>query len=1065
MSTQSQASLDAAVEVMQASTGELLEALGESPALAADVVEAVLDNAAMLLDMAGMPELGAQCLARQTALSGRDVPAAEVFELARWLCELSDSLAEQSLEGEDDTADVNCLAPVDLPQQSPTLFIEASAESTLSEPHQRTLQDLWQEIESLQTEFDELLLGLPESADDYARMLRDLGESCSYLGLHGLQDMMDLLADRVPHHSQGHEQAPIAMLGLWQANLRPYLMDGAPETACLKLLDYLEDSRWSESLAPARSQHLLRALMSPELPEEELGEQTPQVLCEVDVALDVSDEVSLEVMEAFLQDAPAQTRSLHQALSQLVSGAGEGSELVRQAQRASHTLKGSANLLGLKGVANLSHALEAVFDEWDEQGLRPSPALQDLLMEASDCVSAMVDYLLGRDELPVNRLVVLQALTNWREIQDGIEPEATVDAAHLADDEPAADLVKESAQALEVINPEAVHAPVPVVVGEDDDSAYEKLLVLTEEMSINNVQARELHKRLQLTSGGISDQDRRLSQRRTELEMLVTGRSQARPQRNESIDEHGLDPLEMDRYDELHRSTHQYFEVVADVCELNRKLQSQLLQMDALVRQQHRHIDQLQHTLLARQRVPVSTLTGRLQRCVRQASRMTGKHASLVIEGETLKVDRELLEQLAGPLMHLLRNAVDHGIESAERRLEAGKTLEGRVEIVFEQTGRFLDVRVQDDGGGLDLAAIQSRAEARGLLPAGHGRASPEQLAQLLWLPGFSSREEVTQVSGRGIGLDAVKYTAELLGGSARCELEENTCAWQLRIPVKEITQYMLLVEAGGRTFALPTASIRQALPTAQGLLREMSGQWLLSVGNELCPYYSLAKVLYGEAVDQVPDETQPVLLLELGDKLVAVGAERLLTGEQLVARSPGKLAPQLFGLLGLTILGDGSMVPILNLNELLTASADRSGMAERGRSRMAAPSSGPQIRRQRILVVDDSLSVRSTLKQLLQDMGFEVETASDGVDAMEKQRVAPAHLMLVDMEMPRMDGLELTRHIRQQPTGNDLPIVMLTSRSQEKHRQLAQKVGVSAYATKPYDENALIDTIQRFLR
>lgn len=947
-----------------------------------------------------------------------------------------------------------------------SLDVEASSTSSLPDSQQQMLRELWQEIESLVPEFEELLQGLPETAEHYARMLRDLGESCSYLGLQGLWDMMDLLADRLLRHGGTLEEDPLTMLGLWPQSLQPYLLEGAPETASLALLDYLEDSRWNESLAPAMSQHLLRAFMTPHMvpqaPGDELAGQEPWVASEQDVELEVTTDASREVMAAFLRDAPGRSQALFQALDQLARDEGDGVEAVRQAQRASHTLKGAANLLGLKAIANISHALEAVFEEWDEQGLHASAALHGLLMDAADCLGAMVDYLLGRDQLPANRLAVLQALLNWRETPDDTAPA-----------NPTASPENHAPDAAEPQQP-APAAPASTLsstpADEDDDTAYEKLLVLTEEMSINNVQARELHKRLQQTSNGIGAQDRRLNERRLDLEALVHGRSQARPDRRATMDEHGLDPLEMDRYDELHRSAHQYFEAVADVCELNRKLQDQLVQMDALVRQQHRHIDQLQHTLLSRQRVAVGTLSGRLQRCVRQACRMTGKDASLLLEGEALTVDRGLLEQLAAPLMHLLRNAIDHGIENDNQRLEAGKPPQGSVRVTFEQTGRFLDIRVQDDGAGLDLDAIQTRAESRGLLPAGHTHtaihATPEQLAQLLWLPGFSSRDQASQVSGRGIGLDAVKYTAELLGGSARCELAGSACTWHLHIPVKEITQYMLLVQAAGHTFALPTASIRQVLPTAEGLLDNMSGQWLLALEGELVPYHSLAQVLYGAAPAHEPDETHPVLLVELADRVVAVGAERLLTGEHLIARSPGPLVPQLFGLLGLTILGDGSLVPILNLNELLAPAADRSGIRDAGAAgaHRSSAATVPKVQRHRILVVDDSLSVRSTLKQLLQDLGFEVDTACDGVDAMEKQRVTPAQLMLVDMEMPRMDGLELTRHIRQQDNGKALPIIMLTSRSQEKHRHLAHKVGVSAYATKPYDESGLIDTIHRLL-
>ncbi|ARU57800.1 chemotaxis response regulator receiver-modulated signal transduction histidine kinase [Oleiphilus messinensis] len=1011
-------------------------------------------------------------------------------------------------------------------------LVAFNADQELDNEQQEFISVLRAELQEIATEFEQIRSTMASAAscedfiaarDQICCLLETLGETFSSFELPGLQQLVDVTSIRLREEETQHSALLDALKSL-PDSIDQYLGSLASEDACLQLIDFIDHPLWPTQIDEDILHDTLQSLadFNPASEEHLIQELVPY--SEEDTLLTFDPEASPEVIKVFLVDAPLHAEALYTALSSLKQETPEGasqekyhSELIQTAQRASHTLKGAANLIGVSGVANLSHELETVFEQLENRRLTLSRDLINLLLNASDCLSAMIDSLNGQDQEPSDTLMLLTALQHYG-----------VGETDTAGDEANTELVNEKAQNHEQTAASTTSTNVPPEPKSDQppaqpqiDDELAPLMTIAEEMSITTVQSRELFKRVKETSQSLKQHDEDLNAKRMELETLVDVRSMAhrlhaphgsgqavktefhrqypdalpRNQRtsdavessasqtdafetdaaeNDSLE---LDSLELDRYDDLHQCAHQLFEGIADIREINGRLQDQVSIMDSLMRQQFRHINSLQHELLSRQRVDAATLSGRLQRCVRQACRAAGKEVSLNITGEQLQIDRVLIDRLADPIMHLLRNAVDHGIESDQSRLSKQKSATGQIALDFQQMGRFLQINLSDDGQGLDYQRIFQKACQKGIYQDKHQLPDHKELAELIWQPGFSTRDQATQLSGRGIGLDAVRSQIELLGGSiqflqeAAPEEQYTGCRIQLRVPIREITQYMLLIKAGEARFALPTTHLKQIMPSHSGKLERIAGQWHFIANDTLYPCHNLAGALQGNA--QVFESTEsdfnnPVLITRLYDTDIAIAVDQLLHGEQLVLRSPGKLTPKLPGLAGLTILGDGTVIPVLNITDIVLqrshskSSGDR--LPEANADHNILPQSHGPKDRPTVLVIDDSLSVRSTLKQLLSDCGFEVVTACDGLEAVDKLNHTHPALCLVDLEMPRMNGLEFTRHIRNSSQYEKLPVLMLTSRNQSKHRQMAEKAGVTDYATKPYNETQLMDQIRDIL-
>jgi chemotaxis protein histidine kinase CheA/CheY-like chemotaxis protein len=467
--------------------------------------------------------------------------------------------------------------------------------------------------------------------------------------------------------------------------------------------------------------------------------------------------------------------------------------------------------------------------------------------------------------------------------------------------------------------------------------------------------------------------------------------------------------------------------------------------------------------VLSTRMLPVSTLVPRLRRNVRQTAQTLGKEAELVVEGESIMVDGDILNSLADPLLHILRNAVDHGIEFPDEREARGKPRAGLVTLHVSRQGNGVTVRVTDDGKGLDYQRIREKGVARGLLGA-EARPTQGELARLTLQPGFSTRDQVSEVSGRGVGMDVVAARISALKGSVDIRSETGAgCEVELRFQASLATQHALLVRAGGQVFAVPSYMLDQALAPGLGDFLQVGNAWSLRYGNKVYPVRVMADLVGGHAPEGTRDAPwyghMCVLLARAGNGSVAIAVEEVLDGRDLIIKGVGRYLNNAAGVAGVSVLGDGTIAPLLDLNGLLQqAGAGESGGAARARARLAEPSM-PQV-----LVVDDSLSVRKSLANLLADFSYQVTAVGDGMEAVRALEKKRPDIVLTDLEMPNMNGIELTEYVRRESALHNLPVVMITSRSMDKHRDMATRAGVDVYLTKPYTDADLLGHIQRLL-
>ena len=549
-----------------------------------------------------------------------------------------------------------------------------------------------------------------------------------------------------------------------------------------------------------------------------------------------------------------------------------------------------------------------------------------------------------------------------------------------------------------------------------------------------------------------------------ELETLVDTRGVPAMQRqtaNSTIE--GFDPLELDEYTALHSLSRAFAESTLDSRELSRELAEELLKLQNLLSQHARLGRELNDSVTGTRLVPVATIAPRLERIVRQTARQTHRDVELTIHGRELSIDTDILNGLVEPLMHALRNAVDHGIEDADERRKSGKPATGHIRLDFKREGNRIEVSVQDDGRGLDFDAIARRAHERGLLIDGKP-ISERELTQLIFAPGFSTRNAVTAVSGRGIGMDVVRASIERLKGTIGFDTKRGAgCTLLMRLPLSLTSQHTLFVGVGDCVYGLPSTTVEQVLYSDAGRIVELGDRLGFEYGEQIYPLHSLGALLgHAEAnLDELHTTPRPLVLARVdgaaSESVIALVVDRALDSRQIVVKGLSPMLPNMPGVAGAAVMPDGGIGVILEVRDLLRTPQHQAPKLEVVPS-LRAHESIKHTRR--ALVVDDSLSARRGLAQLLGDAGYTVNTAVDGLDALAQIESAPPDVILVDMEMPRMNGLELTAHLRGNQSFSGVPIVMITSRATDKHRTQALRTGVNEYITKPYLEHDLIDRL-----
>ncbi len=671
----------------------------------------------------------------------------------------------------------------------------------------------------LEHDLDELAtldLGDPAFMDvleRYSGQTQRMGEAAELAGFPGLQLVCGHVVENClmlavqPPEERG---ALLAFLRAWPPLIVHYLRNLSDPSTAAGLIDHLRSAPIPmEAEQAMKVMHMLGAMpLQVGLGAE--GEGHRQVLATADdIALAIPDDVDLKFLEGFFQEAPGQACYLVNLARNMATGEGDSSDIVA-AKRVAHTLKGSGATIGLRGIASLSHHLEDILEHFEREGAQVSRQAADTLLDAAYCLEQMVGYVTGTDDFPQQAQGVLQSVLD---LANRIDAGESLDLPLTRALPPAA---RDSAPAA-VGGHEQLSSPGTPRAGAVSPAAalrvsqqrIEDLFRVSSEISVNSSAMEARIKSLVEGSRELLAQNLRVQKRMFELETLVEVRtlSMMRSRSRRAADA-VFDPLEMDQYNELHSTSHALAEEAADARAMALRVEEMIVQVAAQHALQQRFSDDLQHLVIGTRMSEVGVLESRLRRNVRSTCQATGKEAELVLEGAGTLIDSELLNRLAEPLLHLLRNAVDHGLESPGERIAAGKPGSGRIVLRFARQGQQIVLHCQDDGRGLDLAAIQQRAIERGLLVPGQ-MLSDAEIARLILLPGFSTRQAVSEISGRGVGLDVVHDWVSAMNGSIQIASKPGQgCTIELRFAASLSTVQSLIVEVAGERFALPSIQI-----------------------------------------------------------------------------------------------------------------------------------------------------------------------------------------------------------------------------------------------------------------
>ena len=784
-----------------------------------------------------------------------------------------------------------------------------------------------------------------------------------------------------------------------------------------------------------------------------------------DPLAEVRDDVDAQVLPIFLEEAAElypqageQVRAWRRAPDDAASA--------RQLRRTLHTFKGSARMAGAMRLGELAHLMESRLVIGDAP-VSGSTELFETLDGDLDRIAFVLDALReGRTN------VALTWATERDEALAAAEP-----AAPVGSDVPGAAPASPPAEPAVVVTLPTSGAAPPRAVADSAQvesgtramlrvraDIIDRLVNEAGEVAIARARIESELRALKANLLELTGSVLRLRTQVREIEIQAESQIQSRLMQMGEGQE-GFDPLEFDQYTRFQELARSLSEGVNDVSTVQQSLLKNLEVADAALLAQGRLARGVQQQLFSIRTVPFGNLSERLYRIMRGTARELGKRANLEIRGGQTELDRAVLEKLVGPLEHLLRNALDHGIEPRGRRAKAGKSETGEITLTVRQVANEIAIELTDDGAGIDLGQLRAKAVAKGRIAA-DAQPTDGQLIACIFEPGFSTASRVTQVSGRGIGMDVVRSEITALGG--RVEVSTRVghgTTFLLYLPLTLAVAQAVMVRAGGRLWALPAPMVEQVLHVKADVLVNMYVQRRVESQGLNYPFHYLPRLLGDQ--NQIPESTRnnPVLLLRSGQSVAAVHVDEMIGNQEVVVKNIGPQLARVSGIAGATVLGNGEVVLIINPVQL----AQRADLPEFDPNAERVAPEVPKMAVQQagrplVMIVDDSLTVRRITSRLLAREGFDVLTARDGVDALELLQTETPDVILLDIEMPRMDGFEFTRTIKGNPTSARIPIVMITSRMAEKHRNHARELGVDLYLGKPFQEEELLRHLREML-
>ena len=784
---------------------------------------------------------------------------------------------------------------------------------------------------------------------------------------------------------------------------------------------------------------------------------TPGTETEADDEAFVVDTSDIEVIQLFLEEAQELLEGIESSIEDW-QGEPENTEPQDEMRRLLHTMKGSSRLAGLDQLGTMSHAFESFIINLKGNLSNDTDALFNQIKSKYDQMTGWVEKL-------NSKIVAQTTVTETTPNTPEMDAEAALIRQANAQQAPPMTVSSKPAETSSAAPQEMIRVSADLL---------EELVNLAGETSISRAQVEKEIVDFSHTLDDIGDTIERLQEQmrrlniETEAQIIFSHESEVQAANDIEEGYEDFDPLEMDRYSHIHQLSRSLSESTGDLLDLKNTLQNRSRDTETLLLQQSRINTELQEGLMRTRLVPFSRLAPRLRRTVRQIGQELGKSVELEIINAEGEMDRAVLDRMVSPLEHMLRNAVDHGIESPEQREKSGKPKKGKITLHLTREGAEVVLRLSDDGAGINAENVRNKAVERKLITADNDSLSNTEILQFIFQPGFSTAEKVTQISGRGVGMDVVNSEIRQLGGSTRIHSAPGVgTQFTVRLPFTVSVNRALMVRVGEDTYAIPLSHI-------EGIIRvspyELENYY--QPGNDDTFEYAgqdYHLTYLGAYVKNIPvpilqGQTQalPVILIRGTDRTMAFQVDALIGSREIVVKSLGPQLSSVTGLSGATILGDGNVVIILDLITMI-----RSDWAERLfahiDSEQTAQESIDENKAPTVMVIDDSVTVRKITSRLLERNGYEVILAKDGMDAIAILQDHTPDVMLLDIEMPRMDGFEVASIVRHEDRLKHIPIIMITSRTGQKHRERALSIGVNEYLGKPFQEAELLANVEKF--
>ncbi|MDN5941400.1 MAG: Hpt domain-containing protein [Nitrospira sp.] len=788
-----------------------------------------------------------------------------------------------------------------------------------------------------------------------------------------------------------------------------------------------------------------------------------------------------EVLSYFAPEAQEYLESLEAQLLRLEKE-DHNKEVIDQLFRTAHTLKGSAYTVGFQSVGDLTHYVEDFMGAAREGRVKILPGHTDMLLRSVD----VVRLLLRRDPASLGMLRQRFAAT-MQELKQLDQPTASPVAASPSgvarvvtsmDQESRDHEEIESAHVADGKTPDSKAVEDREVIRVSRDR-LERLLNLVGELVIGRGRLEQrLHILEQLSQqvlaykGRLVESVHSFEEKHTFTLPTAASDSAAVPAQGfAGLSDFGS--LEFDKYDDFNILARRISEVTADISE-------SMTQLSGSIRRSHEDMSHLaQLTLgmrdeIARARmVPIGTPFTRFRRATREMARATGKEVTLVTSGEHTDVDTGVVERLVDPLIHLVRNAVYHGIEPAAIRVTKGKPAAGSIYLHAAHRGNAVLIEVEDDGAGLDVEKIRAKAVERGLIRPEVARSLPEsEVIKFIFMPGFSTADQIGDQAGRGVGMDVVKRVIESMNGHIDVESVRGVgTKFTLSLPLTLLIATALMVRAGNECYAIPLPAVREVTMLTPGTLQRMGERSMLHIGDEAIEAQPLQQILSRSAV--TVEIGKPVVIVRTASGMIGIVVDELLGRQEIVIKPLGSLKSlnrSSFG--GATIDPEGRVVLVLDPVRLMAREAQVGAAAELESNALASVDSlvpyaevpKPKPAERLLLLIDDSLSIRKFVGRMLESAGYDVHTAVDGEEGLRMASAQNYRLIITDLEMPKLNGFEVIQGLRSREHTQETPVIVMTTRAGDKHRQMALNIGASSYIAKPVEERALIQEIERWV-